>query len=44
MSVPKILTRIYINEEGDLIVTDMWEELASLVQGEPAESVNNEPC
>ena len=26
-----IVTRIYIQENGDLIVTDLWEELSKLV-------------
>lgn len=31
------LARIYIDENGDLVVTDLWEEVALLV-GAPCES------
>ena len=29
---PKILTRIYIKPDGDLIVTDMWDEVPKLLK------------
>lgn len=27
----KVLTRIYVNAEGDLVVTDLWEEVKELL-------------
>jgi len=27
----KVITRIYINAEGDLIVTDLWDEVRDLL-------------
>lgn len=29
----KILTRIFIEETGDLIVTDLWEEIRRVLEG-----------
>jgi hypothetical protein len=29
---PRILTRIYITPEGDLVVTDLWDEVRGLLR------------
>ncbi len=28
---PKIVTRIYVNTDGDLVVTDLWDEVKELL-------------
>ncbi len=31
-ALPQVLTRIYIREDGDLLVTDLWEEIETLLE------------
>lgn len=34
----KVLTRIFIEENGDLVVTDLWEEIRAVLEGPTAAS------
>lgn len=31
----KVLTRIFIEESGDLVVTDLWDEIRAVLGAEP---------
>ncbi len=31
LPAPEVLSRIYVDEVGDIVVTDLWEELQTLL-------------
>lgn len=42
MSSPsKIVTRIYVNADGDLVVTDLWEEVKELLGPDFSEDLSD---
>lgn len=41
---PKVVTRIFVNAEGDLVVTDLWDEVKEMLGPAFAQEDSSDFC